>query len=380
MRIIITHQHPIDAPGGGTRSCRKIVSHLEKLGVDVILIFITSKQYAMDDVNRIPVKTNPVNYLLSSISVASEVKKILASGKKVDAVISWEYESAFLINLLRSQKIPFCMIAAHPSYESHINRPANNFIKQLSDRWFRWRSLKQADIVFVSSEFTQRELVNLLQVQPSNIKKIYRGIDEVFLQPKTKPIEVVSNFIFYGSFAPNKGVFDAIGALGKVAKRGYTNWTLKLAGWGNEDQLKAAIQENDIEKQVCFLGKLAPQELAKELKEAHITILPSRAESFGRAIAEAQASSLAVISYASGSIPELIENDVTGWMVPTGNVSLLANAVVKAIQNPDKVSQMGIAGHKRVIEKYTWSKTTQLILEGIDEAKKHKIPSPSLVG
>ena len=367
MHIIITHQHPIDAPGGGTRSCREIVNQLENFGIDVTLIFITSKQNFANDANKIPVKRNQISYLLSSISVASEVKKILASGKKIDAIISWEYESAFLINLLKAKKIPLCMIAAHPSYESHINRPTANWIKSLGDRWFRWRPMKQADMVFVSSDFTQKELVNLLQVHPSNIKKVYRGIDEVFIKAKTKPIETVSNFIFYGSFAPNKGVFDAVKALGNVAARGHTNWTLKLAGWGYEDQLKSAIQENGIEKQVCLLGKLAPQDLAKEIEWAHAAILPSREESFGRAIAEAQASSLAVISYASGSIPEIIENDVTGWTVPTGKADLLANAVIKAIENPEKVFQMGTAGHTRVTKKYSWKKTASLILEGIQE-------------
>ncbi len=42
--IIITHQYPLDAPGGGTRSCVQIAQHLEKLGIEVILVPVSSKK------------------------------------------------------------------------------------------------------------------------------------------------------------------------------------------------------------------------------------------------------------------------------------------------------------------------------------------------
>ncbi len=114
--IIITHQYPLDAPGGGTRSCVQIAQHLEKLGVEVILVPVSSKkdrQVNSKFTQVAPVSTHPLHYLLSSFSVAQTIQKIIKT-KQVDAVLSWDYEGAFLPSLLKSRNVSFGMIAARP--------------------------------------------------------------------------------------------------------------------------------------------------------------------------------------------------------------------------------------------------------------------------
>lgn len=375
--IIITHQYPLDAPGGGTRSCVQIAQHLEKMGVEVILIPVSGIQNQQINSNFTqvtPVSTHPVHYLLSSCYVAQTVKNIIET-KQVDAVISWDYEGAFLPKLLKDAKVPFGIIAARPSYEEWIKRKTGGLIKYVTDEWFRWRLLKKANVVFVSSNYTQEEMMNLFQINSERIKITYRGIDNIFTQVKRSQSEKITNFIFYGSFAPIKGVFDVISALGKIAKQGYNNWTLKLAGWHNEEAVKEAIRQQGIEKQVLLLGKLTPEQLVKELEWAHVAILPSQAESFGRAIAEAQAAGLPVISYNTGSIPEIVENGVTGWLAPHKHIDILAQTITQAIQNPENTFHMGIKGRDRVTRLFSWENTAKLILEGIETAKQEKLSS-----
>lgn len=370
--IIITHQYPLDAPGGGTRSCVQIAEHLEKMGIEVIFVTVSPKKsQALNSkfTQVISVTPHPVHYLLTSFLVAKTVKKIIKQ-KQVDAVLSWDYEGAFLLEFLKSQNVPFGMIAARPSYEEWINRKTGGQVKYLTDEWFRWRLFKKANVVFVSSNYTQKEMMNLFEINPERIKITYRGIDNIFSQVKRSQSETITNFIFYGSFAPIKGVFDVISALGKVAAQGHKNWTLKLAGWHNEEAVKEAIRQQGIENQVLLLGKLTPEELVKELEWAHVAILPSQAESFGRAIAEAQAAGLPVISYDTGSIPEIVENGVTGWLVPHKQIDMLAEAITEAIQNPQKAFHMGMKGRDRVTQRFTWEKTAMAVLEGIETAKQ----------
>jgi len=378
--IIITHHFPLDAPGGGTRSCVQIAQHLEKMGVEVIFVTVSSakeKQKVNSKFTQVfTVPRHPVHYLLTSFSVAQTVKEIVKK-KQVDAVISWDYEGAFLLEFLKSKKIPFGMIAARPSYEEWINRKTGGYIKSLTDEWFRWRLFKKADVVFVSSNYTQKEMMNLFQINSESIKITHRGIDNIFSQVKRSQPEQITNFIFYGSFAPIKGVFDAIAALG--AAKHQKNWTLKLAGWGYEEEMKQALHQHGIEKQVSLLGKLTPEELVKQLEWAHVAILPSQAESFGRAIAEAQAAGLPVISYDTGSIPEIVENDVTGWLVPHKRIDMLAEAIVLAMQNPEKTFEMGVKGRDRVTQRFSWEKTAMAVLEGIEGEKINVAPQYSQV-
>ena len=370
--IVITHQHSLGSPGGGTQSCLQIADHLQQLGIEVILIPVLRGPIANQktSVQVIPVPQNRVHYLLNGLAVTKTVQAVLAS-RQVDAVISWDYESAFLPKLLRSKGVVFGMIAASPSYETWVKRKtALRPVKSMTDQWFRWRSLRRADVVFVSSLFTQKELIALFKLEPERIVTTHRGIDSRFSQVQRLFSGKVTNLIFYGSLAPLKGIFDVIEALGRVAAQGQRNWVLKVAGWDNEKAVQQALRDHKIDQQVVLLGRLDTQTLIGELEWADLAILPSHAESFGRAIAEAQASGLPVISYDVGSVPEIVQKGVTGWLAPLGHVDLLAEAIIAAMQDPETAFQMGLAGRKRVTQLFSWQQTALAILHGIEEAKR----------
>ncbi|MBW4665689.1 MAG: glycosyltransferase family 4 protein [Chroococcus sp. CMT-3BRIN-NPC107] len=374
-RIIITHQHSLSSHGGGTLSCLQIAQQLQKMGVDVVLVPISNNptiELKASSVEVIPVVPNRIHYLFNGIEVAKSLEKLIAK-KQVDAVLSWDYEAAFLPKLLKSKQIFFGMIASSPSYETWKNRNTKlPLVKAVTDNWFRWRPLKAADVVFVSSNFTRTELMTLFQIAPEQIKTIHRGIDTVFGKVQRTYREKISQLIFYGSLAPLKGVFDVIKALGSVAAQGQHHWRLKIAGWGDEELVKKAARDRGIEDKVILLGRLDSIALAEELAKADLAILPSHAESFGRAIAEAQAAGLPVISYDVGSIPEIVEKDVTGWLVPLDRIDLLAEATLLAIADPQNTFAMGIAGRERVARLFSWEQTARAILKGIEEAKGNR--------
>lgn len=374
--IVITHQHSLSSPGGGTQSCLQIAAHLQKLGAEVILVPVSHGSTVNQKEISVPVIAVPpsrVHYLLDGLSVAKTVQTILAE-RQVDAVLSWAHEAAFLPKFLRLKGVIFGMIAASPSYKLWVDRKTNlQIVKSVTDEWFRWRPLRQADAVFVSSSFTQKELITLFQLEHNRIFTVHRGIDIRFSQVQRSFTGEVSNFIFYGSLEPLKGIFDAIAALGRVSSLGWRNWVLKVAGWGNAELIQQALRKHEIEDRVLLLGRLEPEELMQELAWANLAILPSQAESFGRAIAEAQASGLPVVSYEVGSVPEVVEKGVTGWLTPLSNVDLLAEAIIEAMQDPEKAFQMGLAGRERVTRLFSWEQTAMAILHAIEEAKRRQI-------
>jgi glycosyltransferase involved in cell wall biosynthesis len=373
--IVITHQHSLGSPGGGTLSCLQIAQHLQELGIDVFLLPISNKpevELKASSVQVMPVPPSRIHYLFNGIGIAKSIEQIIAT-QDIDAVLSWDYEAAFLPKLLKSKGIIFGTIASSPSYETWIKRKTKlPLLKAATDRWFRWRTLKLSDVVFVSSDFTRTELVTLFQVAPDRIKTVHRGIDTVFGKIQRSFRGEVSQLIFYGTLAPLKGVFDVIEALGSLAAQGQDRWKLKIAGWGNEELVKQAIRDRKIEDKVTLLGRLDSQDLARELAWADLAILPSRAESFGRAIAEAQAAGLPVVAYNVGSVPEVVEKDITGWLVPLDRIDLLAESIMMAMQNPQKSFAMGLAGRERVARLFSWEQTAKAILKGIEDAKGNR--------
>lgn len=371
--IIITYLSSLGSPGGGTVGCLQIAHHLQKLGVEVILIPIARGPAAVEEqlpTCIIPVQPSRFHYLLDGLSVAKAVRSVTAK-RQVDAVLSWGHDAAFLPRL--NSNIVFGMIAAHSSYSIWMNRQTElKSVKRFADEWFRSRPLKLADITFALSNFTRAELISLFDLEPERVIVAYWGVDEMFAQVQRSCAGEVSRLIFYGSLAPLKGIFDLIEALARVTAQGQRNWTLKIASWDNEEQVKYTAHKHGIGDRVILLGRLDHQALVRELEWAHLAVLPSRAESFGLAIAEAQASGLAVVSYEAGAVPEVVEKNVTGWLVPPRQINQLAEAVVEAIQDPRKTFRMGLAGRERVTRLFSWDTTALTILQGIEEVKKRR--------
>jgi glycosyltransferase involved in cell wall biosynthesis len=140
-----------------------------------------------------------------------------------------------------------------------------------------------------------------------------------------------------------------------------------MAGWGDEHGLRQAASELGIIGQVKILGRLSHEELLPVLEWADLAILPSRAESFGLAIAEAQAAGLPVIACKTGAVPEIVEDGLTGWLVEPGDSQAIASALLAAMHRPEQAFDMGMAGRKRVANRFTWRATAEAMAQGLFE-------------
>jgi glycosyltransferase involved in cell wall biosynthesis len=83
-------------------------------------------------------------------------------------------------------------------------------------------------------------------------------------------------------------------------------------------------------------------------------VMPSLQESFGVAVLEASAVGLPVIAGNVGGVPEVLDNNKTGLLVPPGDPEALAAAIMKLADDAELRKRMGDAGRKLVREKYLW--------------------------
>ena len=390
MRIVMTFPYALGLPGGGPRDCIQTAHHLKKAGAEVTLLTVTSHstsrfprpltkepflgeqekaQLEGNAIQVIRVPQHPVHYMLDGLMVRKALQELL-SKHPIDAVFGWHQEVAFLPKFLRSQGVLFGMISTMGNASEWYNG-CHRFRKILRNLTVV-RPMRQADVIFARSQFMRNLVIDLFDVQEQRVHVAYAGVDPLFSQTQRTNSNEVTRLIFFSRFNPEKGVFEALEALGKVAAQGRRNWTLKIAGWGDENQVRKVIQEQGIEDNVELLGHLDHSVLERELGWAHLAILPSHAESFGLAFAEAQASGLPVIGYDVGGVPEVVEKDVTAWLVPKGRVDLLAQSIIEAMDNPKRTFQMGLAGRERVIRMFTWQQTAETILRCVEEIKKKR--------
>jgi glycosyltransferase involved in cell wall biosynthesis len=118
-------------------------------------------------------------------------------------------------------------------------------------------------------------------------------------------------------------------------------------------EIEDQISRYKLQDRVRITGWISSEQVRKELLAARALVLPSFAEGLPVVIMEAMALRRPVISTLIAGIPELVEPGRHGWLVPAGDVELLANAMKDCLDaSPERIGQLGRASQLRVLESH----------------------------
>jgi glycosyltransferase involved in cell wall biosynthesis len=160
-----------------------------------------------------------------------------------------------------------------------------------------------------------------------------------------------------GSFKAQKGHIYLIHALSEVVKV-YPNCILLLLGEGTLIQtIQKQVRELGLEKNVRFLG-LQP-DIYPYLQFMEICVFPSLTESFGLAILDAMSQKVPVIAFAVDAIPELVEHEQTGILVPSVDSKKLAIAIINLLKNEDKRHFLAENAYQKHKQSFSYSSMIQ---------------------
>ncbi|HKI18887.1 MAG TPA: glycosyltransferase, partial [Isosphaeraceae bacterium] len=99
-----------------------------------------------------------------------------------------------------------------------------------------------------------------------------------------------------------------------------------------------------------FLGET--RDIPAVLARARMFVLPSRSEGIPLTVLEAMARGLPVVATRVGGLAEVVEDGVTGLLVPPADPAALAAAIVGIWDDPNRGNRMGGAGRQRVVERF----------------------------
>ena len=205
-----------------------------------------------------------------------------------------------------------------------LDRSRSNF--KLKKRCFR--SLQDLHLVTVSRWLEQQ--VRLSFMQDMDIRTIYNGLDtEVFRPSGTPPTSVTDGHPLVlgvcNAWYDWKGL-DDMAALRELLPDDYEVMVVGV----NEDQMHRLP-----EGITCIRRTDSVSQLAEIYSQADVFVNPSKVESFGMTTAEALSCGTPSIVYDTSACPEVVDN-LTGRVVPLGDVNALAKAVMEICSLPGR--------------------------------------------
>src|SRR6202041_273650 len=152
-----------------------------------------------------------------------------------------------------------------------------------------------------------------------------------------------------------KGMDTLITALPRLLHE-WTDLQLVAVGDGDDREwLEQIAKSSGVQGHVHFYTGLSNAELAACYSACEIFALPSRGEGFGLVYLEAMARGKPVIGGAHGGAPEVIEDGVTGYLVPHGDAAQLATSIETLLSDPAMAQKMGGRGRQRVEREFRFS-------------------------
>jgi glycosyltransferase involved in cell wall biosynthesis len=184
--------------------------------------------------------------------------------------------------------------------------------------------------------------------------------------------QIVPNVVDLNRFAPRKGRAQGIAhvVVARNLEAIYDNETalrafallrlskphalLSIAGSGPEEhRLRSLATELDIAGAVNFTGRLDPSGMAALYQQADVMLNPSRVDNMPNSLLEAMASGVPLVSTDVGGIPFMVADDVTALLVRPGDVTAMASACARLLDDAalwQRLSKAGIAE----VQRYSW--------------------------
>jgi glycosyltransferase involved in cell wall biosynthesis len=284
-----------------------------------------------------------------------------------------------LRNLLRSQRVQIAH--AHEFYSGTLGRvaarlagtPVTILMLHNKDRWKRRPHIlvdrllaRWTDVIVANSHSVRDYAIPQESLDPLKTAVVHNGISErrfasVSARRQAKRTELglksqAPVLTVVGRLAKEKGHRYLIEALPAVRAL-YADVRLLIVG--DDSSLEASTKE-DIVQRVKALGLEGSVSLLGQrddvpdiLGATDIFCLPSLWEGFGLVIAEAMAAGRPVVASRIDGIPEVVEDGVTGILVPPRDPRALAEAILELLADPNKAEAMGRAGRERVRKHFT---------------------------
>ncbi len=228
----------------------------------------------------------------------------------------------------------------------------------------------RGDLFLPISEYWKRLLIEL-NCDEKKITVHRMGIDcqKFTFTPRQPSPDGQIRLVSVARLVEKKGIEYGIRAVAKLSQIAH-NLKYHIVGDGElRESLESLIQELEVSDTIKLVGWKERKEIIKILNSGHIFLAPSVTSHNGDqegipvVLMEAMAMGLPVVSTQHSGIPELVEDRVSGFLVPERDSEALAQKINYLIQHPDIWGQMGKEGRLKVEKFYNIDQLNDRLIE-----------------
>lgn len=244
------------------------------------------------------------------------------------------------------------------------------YLKELNPGNLLQKKMRRAEFA-VTCTGANEEYLKQLAPKGAIIHKIYHGLDTKLFsnsdqEAADKQEEKLPVLLSVGRLVEKKGFDYLVKACAILKERGRI-FQCQIVGGGDsdvKDKLVRLIKELDVEDTVNLYGAVTQEELRDTLKQATVFALPCLVVDNGdrdgipNVLVEAMSMRVPVISTDISGIPELIDNNVNGLLVPEKNAQAMADAIERLLMDSALRQQLAEAGRNRVCKDFDSQVTT----------------------
>jgi glycosyltransferase involved in cell wall biosynthesis len=366
MNILMGSGVPKRREGGVAAIIYNVGRELEKLGHQVTYVFL-------DDL----VTPGSVSSRFSEAIFSLRLARYIARNRAKFAVVNLHAPSGFVYGIRRrwsrSSDSPPYVMTLHGLEERRVHAMSReakkgrawNFATK-NRLWhrlyhfprFRW-SIRTADAAHVYSRDVWAMLHLKYDLDAERVAYIPNGVERRFFTSRTYESRGQLRLLYAGTWLDQRGIFYLRDALRKVRPL-IPALTMTFAGPGAPGEEIHRFFGDELASRIVVQPTVSAERMPDLYAEHDIFVFPSIVEGLPNVLMEAMASGMPVITTETCGMPDIIENDFNGLLIPPADAAALEEVILRLANCEDLRRKLGMAA-RETMKRFTWERTGRIV-------------------
>lgn len=307
---------------------KKMIEALEDFKPDIVHVNNFQRQLSASIIKAINKKNIPIVYTAHDMQAICPASAMLYKGKICEDCINKNYSACIKKSCIKDSKL-------------------KSFIGVLESKYYRTSNVyKKIDYIIAPSNFIKNQLLK------GNLKyKKLEALHNFVIDSKRQPNNQNDGYAFYfGRLSIEKGILNLVKAMKQIEKG-----NLIIAGDGPErETIQKYIKENKLENRIKLVGYLNQEAVKEHIRNSRFIVVPSIwFENCPYSVLETMEIGKPIIGSKVGGIPELVEDNINGFLYQYENVEELKDKLELLFTDDELARQQSVNSRKLYEEKYS---------------------------